>query len=178
MNLVDFAHRKLNIAKVFCPPSVEVLVSSLYPLYLLLLVFYTPFNRKFNRNCQMHVGENIYILCGLLCFKCLEPRTTVSSTCEKTAEIMFKMDNLPFRSVLGDNEYVDSLNRKRLLPVSYFLVVNDLILLNNFLVGLTSMIASDHWSITFGCPKTRSSEKFFIEAKKNGNVLKIITLIE
>ena len=28
------------------------------------------------------------------------------------------------------------------------------------------MNASDHWSITFGCPKTRSSEKFFIEARK------------
>ena len=28
------------------------------------------------------------------------------------------------------------------------------------------MNASDHWSITFGCPKTRSSEKLFIEARK------------
>ena len=70
------------------------------------------------------------------------------------------------RSVLGDKEYVESLIRNRLLPVSYFLVLNDLILLNKILMGLTSMNASDHWSITFGCPKTRSSEKIFIEARK------------
>ena len=69
-------------------------------------------------------------------------------------------------SVLGDKEYVESLIRNRLLPVSYFLVLNNLILLNKILVCLTSMNASDHWSITFGCPKTRSSEKFFIEARK------------
>ena len=69
-------------------------------------------------------------------------------------------------SVLGDKEYVESLIRNRLLPVIYFLVLNDLILLNKILVGLTSMNASDHWSITFGCSKTRSSEKFFIEAIK------------
>ena len=50
------------------------------------------------KNCQMHVGEKIYILCGLLCIKCLEPRTTLSSTLGKTAEIMFKIDNLPFCS--------------------------------------------------------------------------------
>ena len=39
-------------------------------------------------------------------------------------------------------------------------------MLNKILLGLTSMNASDHWSITFGCAKTRSSEKFFIEARK------------
>ena len=33
-------------------------------------------------------------------------------------------------------------------------------------VGLISMNASDQWSITFGCPKTRSIEKNFIEARK------------
>ena len=109
---------------------------------------------------QMHIVENIYILCGLLCVKCLEPRTTVSSTLGKTAKIMFKMDNC--RSVLGDKEYIESLVRNRwLLPVSYFLLLNDLILLNKILVGLTSMNASDHCSITFGCSKTRSSEKTF-----------------
>ena len=70
------------------------------------------------------------------------------------------------RSVLGDKEYVESLIRNRLLPVSYFLVLNDLILLNKILVGLTTVNASDHWSITFGCPKSRSSENFFIEARK------------
>ena len=112
----------------------------------------------------MHVGENIYFLCGLLCVKCLEPRTTVSSTLGKSAEIKFKMDNC--RSVLGEKEYVESLSRNRLLPVSFFLVLNDLILHNKILVGLISMNASDQWSITFGCPKTRSSEKFFIEARK------------
>ena len=64
------------------------------------------------------------------------------------------------RSVLGDKEYVESLFRNRLLPVSYFQVLNNLILLNTILVGLTSMNASDHWPITFGCPKTRSSENF------------------
>ena len=69
-------------------------------------------------------------------------------------------------SVLGDKEYVESLNQNRLLPVSCFLVLNDLILLNKILVGLTSMNASNHWSITFGCPKTRSSKKFSIEARK------------
>ena len=104
-------------------------------------------------------SENIYILCGLLCVKGLEPRTTVSSTLVKTAKIMFKMDKT-CRSVLGDKEYVESLIRNRLLPVSYFLVFNDLILLNKILVRLTSMNASDHWSITFGCPKIRSSKKF------------------
>ena len=69
-------------------------------------------------------------------------------------------------SVPGDKEYVESLIRNRLLPVTYFLVLNDLILLNKILMGLTSMNASDHWSITFGCAKTRSSQKFFIEARK------------
>ena len=67
---------------------------------------------------------------------------------------------------MGDKEYVESLIRSRLLPVSYILVLNGLILLNKILVGLTSMNASDHWSITFGCPKTRSNENFFIEARK------------
>ena len=70
------------------------------------------------------------------------------------------------RSVLCDKEYVESLIRSRLLPVSYFLVLNDLILLNKILVGLISMNASNHRSITFDCPKTRSGEKFFIEARK------------
>ena len=42
----------------------------------------------------------------------------------------------------------------------------DLILLNKILVGLTFMNASDHRSITFGCPKTRPSEKFFFEVRK------------
>ena len=67
---------------------------------------------------------------------------------------------------MGDNEYVESLIRNHLLPISYFLVLNNLILLNKMLVGLTSMNASDPWSKTFGCPKTRSSEKIFIEARK------------
>ena len=71
-----------------------------------------------------------------------------------------------YRSVLVDKEYVESLIRNRLLPVRYFLFLNDLILLNKILVGLTSMNASDRWSITFGCQKTRSSEKNFIEARK------------
>ena len=70
------------------------------------------------------------------------------------------------RSVSGDKENIESLIRNRLLPVSYFLVLNDLILLKKILVGLTSMNASGHWSINFGCPKTRSSEHFFIEARK------------
>ena len=70
------------------------------------------------------------------------------------------------RSVLVDKEYVESLTRNRLLPVSYFLVHNNLSLLDKILVGLTSMNASDHCSITFGCPKTRSSEKIFTEARK------------
>ena len=70
------------------------------------------------------------------------------------------------RSVLGDKEYAENLIRNRLLPVSYFLVLNDLILLNKILVGLTSKNASDHWLLAFGCPKTRSSEKFFIEARR------------
>ena len=79
------------------------------------------------------------------------------------------------RSVLGDIEYVEGLIRSCILPVSYFLVFNDLILLNKILVGLTSMKASDHYSKTFGCPKTRSSEKFFLKGEKGfGNVLKII----
>ena len=69
------------------------------------------------------------------------------------------------RSFLGDKEYVESLIRNRLLPFSYFLVLYNLILLNKILVVLTSLNASDHWSITFGCPKTGSSEKFFIEAR-------------
>ena len=60
--------------------------------------FKKSYTQHHKRNCQMHVGENIYFLCGLLCVKCLEPRTTLSSTLRKTAEIMFKMDNLPFCS--------------------------------------------------------------------------------
>ena len=71
-----------------------------------------------------------------------------------------------------------SLIQNRLLPVSYFLILNDLILLNKIFVGLTSMNGSDHWS-TFGCPKTRSSENFLLKPEKLfGNVLEIIILIE
>ena len=48
------------------------------------------------RSCQRHIGENIYILGGLVCIKCLKPtRTSVSPTLGKTAKIIFKMDNLP-----------------------------------------------------------------------------------
>ena len=76
------------------------------------------------------------------------------------------LKSITCRSVLGDKVYVESLIRNCLLPVSYFLVLNDRILLNKILVGLTFMNASDHWSVTFGCPMTRSIEKFFIEARK------------
>ena len=41
------------------------------------------------------------------------------------------------------------------------------------------MIASDNWSITFGCAETSSSETFLLRPEKVfGNVLKIITLTE
>ena len=70
------------------------------------------------------------------------------------------------RSVLDDKEYVESLIRNCLLPVSYFPVRKNLNLLNKILVVLISKNASDHWSETFGCPNTRSSEKLFIEARK------------
>ena len=41
------------------------------------------------------------------------------------------------------------------------------------------MNASDHWSITFGCAKNRSSEKFLLYPEKLfGNVQKIISLTE
>ena len=83
------------------------------------------------------------------------------------------------RSVLGDKEYVESLIRNRLLPVSYFLVLNDLILLNKILVGLTSMNASDHWSITLVVQRPDKVKNFLLKREKHfGNVLKIITLIE
>ena len=73
------------------------------------------------------------------------------------------------RSILGDKQYVESLIRNRLLPVSYILVPNDLILLNKILVVLTSVKASDHWSITFDCPKARSSENCFCRSQKNSS---------
>ena len=63
-------------------------------------------------------------------------------------------------SILGDKEYVEIFVWNRLLPVSYFLVLDYLILLNRISLRLTSMNASVHWSITFGCAKTRSIEKY------------------
>ena len=53
--------------------------------------------------------------------------------------------------MLDEKEYVESLIPNRLLPVSYFLVLNDIILLSTILLGLTSMNASDHWSESSGC---------------------------
>ena len=109
--------------------------------------------------------------------KCLEPGPQYLQRLERLQRSCLKWLNC--RSVLGDKEYVESLIRNRLFPVSYFLVLNDLILLNKVLVDLTSMNASDHWSITFGCPKTRSSKKKLLKPEKHfGNVLKIITLIK
>ena len=70
------------------------------------------------------------------------------------------------RSYLGDKEYVENLHRNRLLPVSYFLVLNDLFLLKKILLLSISMNASNHWSITFVCEKTRSNENCFCEARK------------
>ena len=118
------------------------------------------------RNCQMYIDEKICTLCGLLCVNCLvwNPGPQYLQRLERLQRSGLKW--ITCRSVLGDKEYVESLIRNRLIPVSYFLVHNDLILLNKILVGLKSMKASYHWSITFGCPKTRSSEKFFIEARK------------
>ena len=52
-----------------------------------------PRTTKENVKCNL---VKTYILCGLLCIKCLEPRTPVSSTLRQTAKIMFKMNNLPF----------------------------------------------------------------------------------
>ena len=51
----------------------------------------------YKSNSQMHIGENIYILWGLLCVKCLETWTSVYSTFEKISMIMSKMDKLPFK---------------------------------------------------------------------------------
>ena len=78
------------------------------------------------------------------------------------------------RSVLGDKEYVESLIRNHLLPVSYFLVFNDLILLNKILMGLTSMNASDHWSIVLVVQRPDQVKSFLLKREKHfGNVLKI-----
>ena len=48
-----------------------------------------------NAHWQHYIYIYIYNL-RFLCVKCLESRTTVSSTHGKTAKTMFKMDNLPF----------------------------------------------------------------------------------
>ena len=120
--------------------------------------------RTTKETVQMHIGENIYIFWGLLCLKSLEPRTSASSTLRETAKIMFKC--ISCRSILGDKEYVESVVRNRFLPVRYFLVLSDLILLNKILLCLTPLNAAGHWSITIGRAKTRSTEKLFIEARK------------
>ena len=52
--------------------------------------------------------------------------------------------------MLDEKEYVESLNPNRLLLVSYFLVLNDIILVSTILLGLSSMNASDHWSENSG----------------------------
>ena len=57
--------------------------------------------------------------------------------------------------MLGGNEYFESLIRIRLLPVRFFIVLNELFLLNKILLDLTSVNASDHWSLTFGGAKIR-----------------------
>ena len=79
-------------------------------------------------------------------------------------------------SVLGDKEYVESLIRNRLWPVSYFQVLIDLILLKKNLVVLTSMNGSDHWSQNrLVVQRPDQVKSFLLKREKHfGNVLKII----
>ena len=80
----------------------------------------------------------------------------------KTAKGFFEMEKLAVPFLVKKNKlggFLQSITASHL-----FLVLNDLTLLIEILLGSTSMNASDHWSITSGA-KTRSSERFFNEVR-------------
>ena len=106
----------------------------------------------------MHIGENVYTLYGSFLSNVWNPGPQYLQSLGRAQTLYLK--RMTCRSILGDKEYVESLIRNLLLPVSYFLVLKDLVLRNKILLGSTSMKASDHWSITSGCARTRSSEMF------------------
>ena len=128
--------------------------------------------QHYKRDWQIHMGENQYILSGLLCVKCLQSRSSVSSTLGKISYIIFKVDTLPL-----SQKCIENLISHRRLAVRIFQISLDLIQLNEILMGLTNINDSDHWSITSWFANIRSGKNYLLCPEKFvGNILKLTFL--